>query len=129
MEIGVADLQDGKDVVRAVLLDVEIIKIVPAELPEMEEQVMELVLREIEFVLPEVAAFPVSVLLHFRVIRDDRKSPGEKAEEPLQGVQQGVVRIDRRGVIDAIIQKRLLRSGPRPIDPQKRMAEHRGRVV
>ncbi len=89
----------------------------------------QLVFGELELILPEIAALPVVVLLHLRVVRKYREAPLERAYQAPQGIEKCIVRIGIRRVVRAIIHQVITAARSPAIDAQQRMPKHGCRVV
>src|SRR5439155_12964819 len=81
MQPGIGDFQEGEDVVRAVLLEEEIIEIRVAQFPRVHEQPRDLAFRQVKAVLPDVPVLKVTVFLDLDVVRKGRKVALESSED------------------------------------------------
>ena len=116
MQPGIGDFQQGEDVVRAVLLEEEIIEIRVAQLPRVHEHPRDLIFREIQAVLPDVPVLKVAVFLDLDVVRNGRKVTLEPPEDSENG--KGDLTLSRhfRGVVDRVIQETCLLRLPLPVN-------------
>lgn len=88
--------------------------------------------REVERVLPEVAALPVGVLLHLLVVRQHGEVARVGARQPLHREEHAAVRPGLRREVHGVGQQvaaRVAGLGRRLVDAQQRVAEHGGGVV
>ena len=95
----------------------------------MHEQSLDLRLAEVQPVFPDIAIFNVPILLHFEVVRNGGKIPAIPPENPANRIGQALIFGNIRGEVDGVGQDAGVWSLPTLIDPEKRMAEHRRRVI
>src|SRR5207245_2118097 len=85
-----------------------------------------------KIVLPEIARFEIVVLADFVEIRNRAELAREQSEQTLHRIDQRVPGIDRRRVVDAVIEQLEMLSRERfvaLVEPQQRVAESRSRAV
>src|SRR5437870_12089442 len=110
MQPGIGDFQQGEDVVRAVLLEEEIIEIRVVQFPRVHQQPRDLDFRQVQAVLPDVPVLKVSVFLDLDIVRKGREVALEPSEDSENGKGDLTLSRHLRGVVDRVIQKaRLLR--------------------
>src|SRR5207245_5488822 len=108
MQPGIGDFQQGEDVVRAVLLEEEIIKIRVVQFPRVHEQPRDLAFRQVKAVLPDVPVLKVTVFLDLDVVRKGRKVALESCEDYKNDKGDLTLSCNFRGVVDRVIQERRL---------------------
>ena len=90
---------------------------------------IDLILREAEVVLPEVAALQVRVLLDLYVERGGREPSGIATEQPLGRKHDAVICFGISRIVDDIVQQALGPAVVLVVEPEKRVSVHRRRVV
>src|SRR2546427_6410121 len=85
MQPGIGDFQQGEDVVRAVLLEEEIIKIRVVQFPRVHQQPRDLDFRQVKAVLPDVPVLKVAVFLDLDIVRNGREVALEPSEDSENG--------------------------------------------
>src|SRR2546425_9984246 len=116
MQPGIGDFKQGEDVVRAVLLEEEIIEIRVVQLPRVHEQPRDLTFRQVQAVLPDVPVLKVAVFLDLDIVRKGREVTLEPSEDSEN--DKGDLTFSRHfpGVGDRVIQETWLLRLPRPVN-------------
>ena len=125
-------LQRGQDAVRAVLGQVVVVEPGRAELPQMPDEEVDLALRQLEIVLPQVARLVIRVLAHLVEVGVVIPAPLEEPAEALHRIEHRVTGVRHRGEVDAVVHQ--LEAAPALgrgalVHAQESMTEGRGGVV
>ena len=115
--------------VRAVLVEEEVVELDGTQLPEMGEHPVDLGGRQGEFVFPDVAVLDVVVLRDLRVVRHRREGTDVAAGQPAGGVEQRVRAVGARREVHGVREQAGARAAIGRIDAQQRVAVRRRRTV
>src|SRR5438309_12123002 len=103
MQPGIGDFQQGEDVVRAVLLEEEIIEIRVVQFPRVHEQPRDVTFRQVQAVLPDVPVLKVAVFLDLDIVRNGRKVTLEPTEDSENDKGDLTLSCHLRGSVDRVI--------------------------
>ena len=125
----IGDFQQRQDVIGAIFLEIEIIKIRVAQFPGVPQHLKHLILRKVQPILPDVAALEIPILLDFQIIGHRGEIAFESPGHAHIGVCEAVARGDLSSIIDGIRQDAGLLGLAFLIDPKQQVAEHRRWIV
>jgi len=126
---GARRLQKGQELIRAVLVEEVVAEPGAAQLPEVAQELVQLLPVQGEAELPDVPVLQVAVVFHRRVVGGDRVAAAVAPEETLDGVGDAALLAGVGGVVDGVGQKGGHGARLGRVDAQKGVPEHRGGVV
>src|SRR6185436_4776583 len=95
----------------------------------MHQETPDLLLREVQPILPNVPVFDIAIFLDLEIVGNGREVPGIAPEDALNRILGSRVRRHLGRIVDGVIQNTGLRGLSLGIDAQKGVPEHRGRIV
>src|SRR5262249_28118237 len=104
MQPWICDIQDGQELIRAVLVEEIITEFSAVHFPQMFCQTIDCGGIEIELVFPKIAAVDVAIFLHLKIIRHRGKISGIAARKAVNNVEKAKIIACRSCEIDRKIQ-------------------------
>ena len=129
MKPRIGDFQQRQDVIGAVFLKIEIIKVRIAQFPGVPQHLKHLILRKVQSILPDVAALKIPILLDFQIIGHRGEVAFEPAGHAHVGICEAIARGDLRSIVNGIRQDAGLLGLAFLIDAKQQVAEHRRWIV
>ena len=129
LELGDSDFEQAQQFVGAVLGKEVVRELDRAKLPEMHQQEVEILVVDVQPVLPDVPILPVRVPMQSLVVRMNEEVAGIEARDPLEHERDSVLVARVRSEVDCVAENFMRSAATSRVDPQERVPEHRGGAV